>query len=66
MVNYFINFLCYSGRGFHASTWDGESGHRIHVSDLAVGVSRKEIERAFSKYGDINEVFLICFYFHII
>ena len=30
--------------------------YRVHVSDLAVGVSRKEIERAFMKYGSINEV----------
>jgi arginine/serine-rich splicing factor 7 len=47
-----------SGRGVQSSTWDGESGYRVHVSDLAAGVSRKEIERAFTKYGPINEVWV--------
>ncbi|CAF0881045.1 unnamed protein product [Rotaria sp. Silwood1] len=47
-----------SGRGLQATTWDGESGYRVHVSDLAVGVSRKEIERAFGKCGSINEVWV--------
>jgi len=47
-----------SGRGAQASTWDGESGYRVHVSDLAAGVSRKEIERVFTKFGPINEVWV--------
>lgn len=53
-------FLCSSGRGAQSAAWDGQSGYRIHVSDLAAGVKRKEIEQAFSKYGTINEV---CFLF---
>ncbi|CAF2394095.1 unnamed protein product [Rotaria sp. Silwood2] len=47
-----------SGRGLQAAAWDGDSGYRIHVSDLAVGISRKEIERSFGKYGAINEVWV--------
>lgn len=47
-----------SGRGAKASSWDGETGHRVHVSDLAAGVSRKEIERVFSKFGTINEIWV--------
>ena len=39
-----------------SSKWDGRSGHRLHVSDLAAGISRREVERAFEKYGSINEV----------
>ena len=50
-------FEC-SGRGVQSSSWDGESGYRVHVSDLAAGVSRKEIERVFGKYGPINEVWV--------
>ena len=49
-----------SGRGVQSTSWDGEAGYRVHVSDLAAGVSRKEIERAFGKYGSIHEV---CFRF---
>lgn len=47
-----------SGRGIQSSSWDGESGYRVHVSDLAVGVSRKEIEKVFAKYGPINEIWV--------
>ncbi|CAF0957397.1 unnamed protein product [Rotaria sordida] len=47
-----------SGRGLQSTNWDGEAGYRVHVSDLAVGVSRKELERAFGKYGSINEVWV--------
>ncbi|CAF4689030.1 unnamed protein product, partial [Rotaria sp. Silwood2] len=45
-----------SGRGAHSSNWNGDSGYRVHISDLAAGVSRKEVERVFTKYGTINEV----------
>ena len=48
--------LCFRGRGLQAKKWDGKSGYRLHVSDLAAGISRKEIERVFGKYGPINEV----------
>lgn len=47
-----------SGRGAQSAAWDGQSGYRIHVSDLAAGVKRKEIEQAFSKYGTINEIWV--------
>ncbi|CAF1680476.1 unnamed protein product, partial [Didymodactylos carnosus] len=30
----------------------------VHVSDLTVGVSRKEVERMFAKFGPINEVWV--------
>ncbi len=53
----FIYFYC-SGRCVQSSNWDGESGYRVHVSDLAAGVSRKEVERIFAKYGPINEVWV--------
>lgn len=44
------------GRGIQSSSWDGKSGYRVHVSDLAAGVSKKEVERVFRKFGTINEV----------
>ncbi|CAF1138607.1 unnamed protein product [Adineta steineri] len=47
-----------SGRGVQSSNWDGEAGYRVHISDLAAGISRKEIERVFTKYGIINEVWV--------
>ncbi|CAF0999884.1 unnamed protein product [Adineta ricciae] len=47
-----------SGRAAQSSHWDGESGYRVHVSDLAAGISRKEIEKVFSKFGTVNEVWV--------
>jgi hypothetical protein len=46
------------GGDVQSSKWDGRSGHRLHVSDLAAGISRREIERVFGKYGSLNEVSL--------
>ena len=37
-----------------------QSGYRVHVSNLAVRVSRRAIERTFKKYGTLNEA---CFLF---
>ena len=51
-------YFQWSGRGIQSSSWDGESGYRVHVSDFAAGVSRKEVERVFGKYGPINEVWV--------
>ncbi|CAF1352461.1 unnamed protein product [Rotaria magnacalcarata] len=47
-----------SGRGTQSSKWNGETGYRVHISDLAAGVSRKEVERVFGKYGTVNEVWV--------
>lgn len=47
-----------SGRAAHAKDWDGESGYRLHVSPLNPRTSRRDIERIFSKYGKINEVWM--------
>ncbi|UJR35079.1 hypothetical protein I4U23_027854 [Adineta vaga] len=47
-----------SGRGVQSSTWDGHTGYRIHVSDLAPGIQRKEIERVYKKFGTINEIWV--------
>lgn len=49
-------FIQLSGRAAQSSHWDGESGYRVHVSDLAAGISRKEIEKVFTKFGTVNEV----------
>jgi len=47
-----------SGRAAKSATWDGEQGHRLHVSDLTVGISRKEVEKIFTKFGPVNEVWV--------
>lgn len=46
----------FSGRGAQSNKWDGKTGYRLHVSDLAAGISRREVERVFTKYGPLNEV----------
>jgi len=47
-----------SGRAAQAPKWDGESGYRVHVSPLNPRTSRRDIEKIFSKYGTINEVWM--------
>ncbi|CAF0938212.1 unnamed protein product [Adineta steineri] len=47
-----------SGRTAKARNWNGEGGHRLHLSDLAMGVSRREIEKLFRPYGPLNEVWV--------
>jgi len=47
-----------SGRAAHAPKWDGESGYRLHVSPLNPRTSRRDIEKIFTKYGAINEVWM--------
>jgi hypothetical protein len=56
LICIFVVVVFSSGRGAQSSKWDGRTGHRLHVSDLAAGISRREVERAFAKYGSINEV----------
>ncbi|CAF3971015.1 unnamed protein product [Rotaria magnacalcarata] len=47
-----------SGRAAKARDWNGEGGYRLHLSDLAIGVSRHEIEKLFRPYGPLNEVWV--------
>jgi len=47
-----------SGRAAKARNWNGDSGYRLHVSPLNPRTSRRDIERLFSKYGTINEVWM--------
>jgi len=47
-----------SGRAAKAKKWDGETGYRIHVSPLNPRTSRHDIERIFSKFGPLNEVWM--------
>ena len=47
-----------SGRAAHATNWDGESGYRLHISPLNPRTSRRDIEKIFSKFGKINEVWM--------
>ncbi|CAF2396524.1 unnamed protein product [Rotaria sp. Silwood2] len=47
-----------SGRAAKARNWNGEGGYRLHLSDLAIGVSRREIEKLFRPYGPLNEVWV--------
>jgi len=47
-----------SGRGAQAPKWDGETGYRIHVSPLNPRTSRRDLEKLFTKYGTINEVWM--------
>lgn len=35
-----------------------EDGYRVHVADLGVDCSQREIEKTFGKYGEIKEVWL--------
>lgn len=37
---------------------NGEGGYRLHLSDLAMGISRREIEKLFRPYGPLNEVWV--------
>ncbi|CAF0820301.1 unnamed protein product [Rotaria sp. Silwood1] len=47
-----------SGRAAQAPKWDGESGYRLHISPLNPRTSRRDIEKIFSKFGTINEVWM--------
>lgn len=47
-----------SGRTSRSKKWDGDSGHRVHLSDLPVGVSKHEIEKLFRPYGPLNEIWV--------
>ncbi|CAF0962707.1 unnamed protein product [Adineta ricciae] len=47
-----------SGRTGKARDWNGEGGCRLHLSDLAMGVSRREIEKLFRPFGPLNEVWV--------
>lgn len=47
-----------SGRTARSKKWDGETGHRLHLSDLPVGVSKHEIEKLFRPYGELNEIWV--------
>ncbi|CAF1260137.1 unnamed protein product [Rotaria magnacalcarata] len=47
-----------SGRAAKSRDWNGESGYRLHVSPLNPRTTRRDIEEIFSKYGQINEVWM--------
>ncbi|CAF0787237.1 unnamed protein product [Rotaria sordida] len=47
-----------SGRTARSKKWDGETGNRVHLSDLSVGVSKHEIEKIFRPYGPLNEIWV--------
>ncbi|CAF0875229.1 unnamed protein product [Adineta ricciae] len=47
-----------SGRTARSKKWDGNAGHRLHLSDLPVGVSKHEIEKIFRPYGELNEIWV--------
>jgi len=47
-----------SGRAAKARNWNGETGYRLHVSPLNPRTSRRDIEKIFSKFGTINEVWM--------
>jgi len=47
-----------SGRTARSKKWDGETGNRVHLSDLPVGVSKHEIEKLFRAYGQLNEIWV--------
>ncbi|CAF2396516.1 unnamed protein product [Rotaria sp. Silwood2] len=47
-----------SGRAAQAPKWDGDSGYRLHISPLNPRTSRRDIEKIFSKFGTINEVWM--------
>ena len=35
-----------------------DEGFRVHVADLGVDCSQRELEKAFDKFGDLKEVWL--------
>jgi len=47
-----------SGRAAQAPKWDGDSGYRLHISPLNPRTSRRDIEKIFTKFGAINEVWM--------
>jgi arginine/serine-rich splicing factor 7 len=34
------------------------NGYRVHVADLGIDCTQKDIEKSFSKFGDIKEIWL--------
>ena len=42
------------GDGYDAD----QDGYRVHVADLGIDCSQKEVERAFEKFGETREVWL--------
>jgi arginine/serine-rich splicing factor 7 len=56
LIIYFLLFN--SGRAAKAKDWNGDSGYRLHVSPLNPRTSRRDIEKLFSKFGTINEVWM--------
>ena len=47
-----------SSRSYSRSRSTSPDGVRLHVGDLGIDCSRREIEKAFEKYGDLIEVFV--------
>ncbi|XP_070563518.1 serine/arginine-rich splicing factor 7-like isoform X6 [Ptychodera flava] len=46
-----------SSRRSHSPDWDAD-GTRVYCGDLGIDCSRREIEKAFSKYGKLGEVWV--------
>lgn len=43
----------------HDDGYDADQdGYRVHVADLGIDCSQKEIEKVFSKFGELGEVWL--------
>ena len=48
------------GGGGGDDNYDQEQdGYRVHIADLGVNCSQKELEKTFSKYGDFKELWLV-------
>ena len=49
-------------RGRGRNNYDGydseQDGYRVHVADLGIDCSQKDIEKHFNKFGDIKEIWL--------
>ena len=44
------------GRGGYYDSEQG--GYRVHVADIGIDCKQKDLEKSFSKFGDIKEVWL--------
>lgn len=35
-----------------------DEGHRVHVADLGIDPSKREVEKAFERFGPVNEIWV--------
>ncbi len=46
------------GGGAEGAYDEGQDGYRVHIADLGIDCSQKELERQFNKFGETRELWL--------